>query len=310
MLTRRSLIAATTAAATAAAAAPARAQSWKAAYPELTYAIIPAENASTVTERYGPFMAYLTKELGTKVTLRIANDYAAVIEGQRSGNVHICSYGPTSFARARMTGVKTEAILIEVYAGGRMGYYTAFYTRAADKYKTIQDLKGKNIAFVDPNSASGYTVPLYKLNQLGIKPSEFFGKVVFAGSHDNAMIALAQGTVDVGVTWFDDETDSNLTKMVGKGMLKKADGTPYTNADFSVVLKSDIIINSPVAVLSDLPAELKAAIKQAFLDAPTKDHAAFAKLSDNMNFPWQPIDSSAYDDTIKMVKFVDSLRKS
>ena len=46
--------------------------------------------------------------------------------------------------------------------------------------------------------------------------------------------------------------------MVAKGMLKKPDGTLMTNADFKVVLTSDIIINSPVAVLSDLPPELKA----------------------------------------------------
>ena len=51
MITRRTLIAASA----AVAATPALAQSWKSAYPELTFAIIPAENASTVTERYAPF---------------------------------------------------------------------------------------------------------------------------------------------------------------------------------------------------------------------------------------------------------------
>ena len=34
----------------------ASAQDWKAKYPELTFAVIPAENASGVTERYAPFM--------------------------------------------------------------------------------------------------------------------------------------------------------------------------------------------------------------------------------------------------------------
>ena len=47
----------------------------------------------------GPFVNYLSRELGTRVTLRIANDYAAVIEGQRAGNIHIGGYGPASFAR-------------------------------------------------------------------------------------------------------------------------------------------------------------------------------------------------------------------
>ncbi len=76
------------------------AEDWKAKYPEITFAVIPAENGSGVTERYTPFVDYLSKELGIKVTLRVANDYAAVIEGQRAGNIQIGYYGPASFARA------------------------------------------------------------------------------------------------------------------------------------------------------------------------------------------------------------------
>src|SRR5689334_24093851 len=83
------------------------AEDWKAKYPEITFAVIPAENGSGVTERYTPFVNYLSKELGIKVDLRVANDYAAVIEGQRAGNIHIGYYSPASFSRARLTGVKT-----------------------------------------------------------------------------------------------------------------------------------------------------------------------------------------------------------
>jgi len=75
------------------------------------------------------------------------------------------------------------------------------------------------------------------------------------------------------------------------------------------VLTSDLIINSPVAYLSDMPDDLKAAIRQAYLDAPTKDKVAFEKLSDGKNLPWQPIDNAAYDDTIKLIRFVDALRR-
>ena len=64
------------------------------------FAVVPAENASGVTDRYAPFVDTCRKELGVKVTLRIANDYAAVIEGQRAGNIHIANYGPASYARA------------------------------------------------------------------------------------------------------------------------------------------------------------------------------------------------------------------
>ena len=74
-------------------------------------------------------------------------------------------------------------------------------------------------------------------------------------------------------------------------------------------MKSELIINSPTAMLANLPPELKAAIRTAFLEAATKDEAAFKRLSDGKNQPYQPIDNTAYDDTIKMIQFVDRLRK-
>jgi phosphonate transport system substrate-binding protein len=97
--------------------------------------------------------------------------------------------------------------------------------------------------------------------------------------------------------------------MLSKGMLKKADGSPMKKDDFRIVLKSALIINSPTAVLTSLPADLKAAINTAFLNAATADKAAFDRLSDGKNRPWQPIDNAAYDETIKMVAFVDRLRR-
>jgi phosphonate transport system substrate-binding protein len=290
-------------------AASASAEDWRTKYPEITFAAIPAENGSGVTERYGPFVSYLSKELGVKVTLRVANDYAAVIEGQRAGNIHIGYYGPASFARARLTGVKTDAFVIDVNSDGSKGYYSVFYVLAKSPYQKIEDLKGKNLGLVDPNSTSGNNMPRFKLNHLGIDPDAYFSKVIFTGSHENAVLALAQGTVDVAANWWNSEDDSNLTRMLNKDMVKSSDGKTLTKADFRIIGKSDMIINSPYAYLSELPADMKAAIKQAFLDAATKDPEAFKKLSDGKNRPWEPITNADYDKTVELIKFVDSLRK-
>jgi phosphonate transport system substrate-binding protein len=311
MITRRKLMAATAAVAAAPVlASTAQAQAWKAKYQELTFAIVPAENASGVMDRFGPFMEYLTKAIGTKVTLRVANDYAAVIEGQKAGNVEIGYYGPASFAKARIIGVKTDAFAIEVNSDGSKGYYSVFYVRADSPYKTVEDLKGKNLGLVDPNSTSGYNMPLFKLNKLGINPDNFFSKVVITGSHENAVLALAQGTVDVAANWWNADDDSNLTRMLNKGMVRDKSGKTLTKADFRIILKSDLIINSPLAMLENLPPDLKATIKQAFFDAPKNAPEAFAKLSDGKDKPWEPITNAEYDDTIKLVRFVDSLRKA
>ena len=309
MFSRRMLIGATLLGGLLASVPAAWAQDWKAKYPEINFASVPVENASTVTDKYAPFIAYLTKELGVKVNLRIANDYAAVIEGQRAGNVHVASYGSASFARARLTGVKTDAFAIEVNGDGTKGYYSVFFVRANSPYKSVADLKGKNLGLVDPNSTSGNNVPRFELNKLGLDAEQYFGKVIFAGSHESALLALAQGTVDIAANQWTAEDDSTLALMVSKGMLKSTDGALLKKEDFRVILKSDPILNGPYALLSDLPADMKAAITKAFVDAPVKDRAAFDKMFDGKKQPWVSAETSQWDDTVKLIQFVDDLRK-
>jgi phosphonate transport system substrate-binding protein len=299
MIHRRRLLGA----ATMLAGAPTlvHAQSWKAAYPELVFAVIPAENASGVLNRYGPFVEYMSRVLGTKVTLRVASDYAAVIEGQRAGNIHIGNYGPSSFARALMTGAPIEAFAIEVNLDGTKGYHSVFYVRQDSPFQRIEDLKGKNLGLVDPNSTSGNNVPRFAMNRMGINPEQFFGKVVYAGSHENAVIALSQGTVDVAANWWNDETVSNLLRMARKGMVKAA--------DFRIIFTSEQIVNSPMAYRTSLPAELRAAIRAAVLAMPQQDPAAFERLTDGRQRPWEPTDNAAYQPIIELNRFVDSLRR-
>lgn len=300
MLTRRHTLK-LAAAGLAASAAPAFAQDWKAKYPELVFAIIPAENASGVVERYTPFVNYLAKELGTKVTLRIANDYAAIIEGQRAGNIHIGMYGPASFARARMTGAKVDAFAIETNIDGTKGYHSVFYVKKDSPYQKVEDLKGKNLGLVDPNSTSGNNVPRFVLNGMKIEPETFFSKVVYTGSHENAIIALQQGTVDIAANWWNDEQESNLLRMARKNMVKAE--------DFRIIYKSEQIVNSPMAYLSDMPEELKAKIRDAVLNLATKDKAAFDKIYEGKQGPLVAVDNKAYDPIIELNKFVDDLRK-
>ncbi|MBS0520638.1 MAG: phosphate/phosphite/phosphonate ABC transporter substrate-binding protein, partial [Proteobacteria bacterium] len=155
MFNRRQVIGTALATGTLALAGAARADGWRDKYKEIVFAVVPAENASGVTERFAPFIAYLSKELGVKVSLRLATDYAAVIEGQRNGTIQVAHYGPASYARAVITGVKVEPFCTTINESGTVGYYSVFYVRADSPYKTIEDLKGKNLGLVDPNSTSG-----------------------------------------------------------------------------------------------------------------------------------------------------------
>jgi phosphonate transport system substrate-binding protein len=288
----------------------AQADDWRAAYPAVSFAVVPAENEAGVVNRWTPFVTYLSHALGVPVTLRIGNDYAAVIEGQRSGNIHIGYYGAASFARALITGVQTEAFALNVNKKSGRGYYSVFYVLASSPYQRIQDLKDKNLGLVDVNSTSGYQVPLFTLHEMGIDADTFFAQSLITGSHENGIFALVSGTVDVAADSWNSESYSNLTRMLTKDMLKHRDGTKMTQADFRIILKSPQIINGPYTYLSSLPEAMKADIRAAFFAAPSKVPEAFDRLSDGQNLPWEPVDNAAYDGIVKLIRFVDGLHRT
>jgi phosphonate transport system substrate-binding protein len=309
MLSRRTMLS-FAAAALAFTAGTAHAQDWKAKYPELTLAVIPAENASTTTDRYQPLADYIAKQVGVPVKLNVASDYAAVIEAQRAGFAQIAYYGPASYARAVITGVATEPVAVARHSNGLTGYYSVIYVKADSPYKTIADLKGKKLALVDPNSTSGNNAPRFSLHRDGIDIDSFFSSVVFAGSHDNAVLALAQGSADAAANSWNSEDDSNLTRMLSRGVLKNDDGTPMKKADFRIIYKSDFLPEGPYAILSSLPDDLKQKIATALTTMNKNDKADFDKLSDGKDLELAPIAAKDYQGVVDMVKFNDSLRKT
>jgi phosphonate transport system substrate-binding protein len=281
----------------------ASADDWKSTYPELVFAVVPAENASGVVDRYAPLSGYLARQLGIPVKLRVVADYAGVIEGQRNGQIHIGYYGPASYARAYLTGVKTEPFAVEVNADGTKAYRSVLYVRKDSPFQSIEDLRGKNLALVDPNSTSGNSVPRFALSKMNITPEAYFGKVIYAGSHENAIVALKDGTVDACANWWNGEDESNLKRMEVKGM----PGIKYS--DFRIVFTSDPIVNAPIAYLSSLPEDLKAAIRDAVYNIDKNDKATFDKISGGKFRPWVPITHKEYAPVVELVTFVDALRK-
>ena len=164
---------------------------------------------------------------------------------------------------------------------------------------------------MDPNSTSGNNVPRLVLDQKGLNPEAYFGKVVFTGSHDNAVLALAQGTVDVAANAWTTDEDNYAVRLATKGLLKAADGTTIKYSDLRIVAKSEPILNGPLTYLSDLPADLKAKIADAFFNLRKNDKAVADKLYDGKmdREGWKPAKTEEWKPVVDLVKFVDSLAK-
>ncbi len=96
--------------------------------------------------------------------------------------------------------IGAEVILGEVYRG-RSVYTGRIFVRKDSGIATLEQLRGKTIAFADPLSESGYLYPLDLFVAAGLlersaDPATFFGTVYFAGGYQQAVQAVANGFVD------------------------------------------------------------------------------------------------------------------
>lgn len=222
---------------------------------EIIMGLIPAENNEEMVDKFEPMRAYMEKQLNRPVKVFTATDYAGVIEAMRQDRVDIAWFGPLSYvlaeqeaeAEAFATGVRTKT--------GKSTYKSIFIVPGDSTIKSIQDLKGKNVAFVDPASTSGGLIPSYLvLKATGKKPEDFFGKLTYAGSHDAAELAVKNKTVDAAAN-----NDITYNKMLEKGLITKK-----TNR---ILLESDPVPGSPLAYRKDLDEETKTKVRETILNA-------------------------------------------
>ena len=146
-------------------------------------------------EEFGQALARL---YGAPVRITVASDYAAVIEALRNRTADLAFVHPVGYVLASREA-KARIVARNLWHG-KSTFTSRIYVRKASGIKTLEDLRGKTMAFVDPTSSSGYTYPMVLLIQRGLvrdrDPKTFFREVVFAGAHDAAMRALLNGHVD------------------------------------------------------------------------------------------------------------------
>ena len=172
----------------------------------------PAESTEKVNSNGTVLAKLLEKKTGKKFKVYVANDYTALIESMRTGQVDIGWLAPFAFVLAES---KADArVALKSVRHGKASQYSAIITKDSSPAKTIQDLKGKNIAWIDPSSSSGHIAPKAALISQGIDPDKFFGKQTWAGSHESAVMAVMNGSVDAAATFSNNAegSDGSWTK--------------------------------------------------------------------------------------------------
>ena len=221
---------------------------------ELRYAAVPVEASKDATQRYTPLIAHLEKTLGLKIKFQNGADYTAVILAQRAKQVDMADYGANSYLDAvTQTDGNVEALVVPNNVKGGATYKSIILVKGDSPIKSMADAKGKTFTFVDPESTSGYLIPLvYFLKDMKVKPEEYFSKVNFSGTHENVILGVSKGTVEVGAA-----NDQGLATAIEGGKVKAS--------DVRVIWESKPIPNGPTAIRKDLPETLRKAVKAAFL---------------------------------------------
>jgi phosphonate transport system substrate-binding protein len=114
------------------------------------------------------------------------------------------------------------------------------------------DLRGKTMAFTDPESNTGCLVPRAVLITQGYKPAEFLGRIIFTGSHDRSVRAVANGVVDAAA----------VDSLVFYPMTEK---DPSLSEKVRVVWRSEPFGPPAIVVPTNLDVGLKSALRQALL---------------------------------------------
>ena len=160
--------------------------------------LTPSQKPTNLLAGGEQFAKALGELAGVPIRVTVASDYAAVIEALRNRTADLAFLHPAGYVIANR---ETKAMIIAKNQWhGKTTFTSRIWVRKDSGIKTLEELRGKTMAFVDPASSSGYIYPMVMLIQRGLvknkDPKTFFREVMFSGAHDASVRALANGHVD------------------------------------------------------------------------------------------------------------------
>jgi len=246
----------------------------------LIFAVIPSEDAASAQEQWGPAVRYLEEGMGREIELLTVADYTAVVEAMRYGHADVARFSPVGYVMAIEEGATIEPIAVAVKAEtGLPGYYAMLIALSGTD---TSDLSALAFGFVDVGSTSGYVAPSVYLQELGVEPAES----LFAGSHNAVILAVKNGSVDIGAV-----ASNRVAVALEKGVLEEG--------EVRIVWQSPLIPNTPIAVQSEMPKSEKETLKRLFLEMP--EEVALAAMTNETGYV--EADDAAYDPIREILRF-------
>ena len=194
-------------------------------------------------------------------------DYLGVVEAVRNGSVDVAVLSQFSAALA----YKTDSVDPLLVWGASTEPASFCLTRTDSGVNTLDDVKGRQVAFVDPGSTTGYFMPKSLLAKSGLIDGTDY-RSTFAGNHDAAVLAMANGSVDVACT----------ARQLYPTFLEKG---VFTDQDVKIIAKSDPI---PVGISVVVRKDLDEGARESLKDQLPALMAANEKLAKTFGLKGEP----------------------
>ena len=168
---------------------------------------------------------------------------------------------------------------------------------------SFEDMQGRILGFADPNSTSGYLVPMVSFINAGIDPDAYFAETRFSGGPEQNVLAVVNGEIDGGVTWVsgvgefeEGYTSGALRRMIDSGLLDMSELTQ--------VWQSPLIPNGPIVVRSELPEEVRTAVLDSLMAMPEDDPECFYSAMSGEFDSYVEVDETFYETIISARRMV------
>lgn len=242
----------------------------------LTVQFVPSQNADTLEAKAKPLEKLLGDKLGIPVKVSISTDYNTIIEAMASKKIDIGFLPPTAYVLAKEKGageviLQAQRLGVDDATGAPTDQLVDFYksmiiVKKDSPIKTVEDLKGKKIAYQNVTSSAGFVWPAGKLMEAGLDPLKDVAGVTVKG-HDQGVLAVLNGDVDAAAIFQD-----------ARNIVKK--DYPTVFEDTRVLAFTSPIPNDTITARSDMNADWVAKIQQAFIDIgnDTEGHAIIKEI--------------------------------
>ena len=223
--------------------------------PVLIFTYAPTEDPAVYQGAFQEFMDYLSEVTGLPVQWFSVRSYAAQVEAMRAGRLHVAGFAAGAVQEGvNMAGFHPVAMMANDLGDGTFtwGYEMEIVVQAGSDIQSLEDLEGRQLAFVSPTSNSGYKAPAALLySELGFRPDVDY-QTAFSGGHDNSFLGVAMGDYEAAAI-----ASTVLRRAVSRG--------DVTLEEFDFIYVSDSFPSTAYGHVYNLHPELAAKVREAYL---------------------------------------------